>query len=105
MEAKRDAGVGGAGLCDECANFRAPGISPRASAAPWALAGLSTGLAQAQLWEAQGLPPAPSGWGLGPSLGARGGERVTLVAHRWYIPGGAGQTRPDSLGLQVQERD
>lgn len=90
---KGDAGVGGSRLvCDECANFRAPGLS-RGQLLPWALQGLSAGLAQAQLWGRTRTATCPQGGACG--LSGRGeGLRVTFVTHHWYIPGGAGQTRP-----------
>ena len=90
---KGDAGVGGSRpVCDECVNFRAPGLS-QGQLLPWALQGLSMGLAQAQLWASTRTATCPQGgaWGLS---GRGEGLRVTLVTHHWYIPGGAGQTRP-----------
>lgn len=74
---KGDAGVGGSRpVCDECANFRAPGLS-RGQLLPWALQGLSTGLAQAQLWGSTRTATCPQGgaWGLS---GQGEGLRVTL---------------------------
>ena len=58
---KGDAGVGGSRpVCDECANFRAPGIFP-GQLLPWALQGLSTGLAQAQLRGSTRTSTCPQG--------------------------------------------
>ena len=85
---KGDAGVGGnRPVCDECANFRAPGLFP-GQLLPWALQRLSTGLAQAQLWGSTGTSTCPQGgaWGLWPSLGEEGGEGHTCdtsLVHPW----------------------
>lgn len=79
---KGDAGVGGSRpVCDECVNFRAPGLS-RGQLLPWALQGLSTGTAVGKHKDCH----LPSGRGLGPLWERRGAEGHTCdtsLVHPW----------------------